>query len=186
MQQFSFVIIFVSITLCACLIGATLSAKKNNNQPTTVDSVDLSRYVGMWYEIAKIPNRFQDNCAYGTTAEYLLCEDGKIEVINRCYDENGKLDKATGIAKVVDKASNAKLKVSFVSILGWRLFWGDYWIIGLDPDYRWAIVGTPDRKYGWILSRSKLLSEDVLNTIFDILREHDYQPADFQFTEHRE
>lgn len=136
---------------------------------TTVTEVDIQRYVGLWYEVAKIPNRFQKNCERGTTAQYSLREDGKISVINQCFEEDGKLDKAEGVAKIVEPLSNAKLKVSFVSFLGWRPFWGDYWILGLDTDYQWAIVGSPDRKYGWILARTPELAEGTLEEIFAIL-----------------
>ena len=113
---------------------------------TTVDAVDLDRYVGLWHEIARIPNRFQKQCARGTTAEYTLRGDGRIRVVNRCVKGDGGTDEAEGVAKVVAGANNSKLKVSFVSFLGWRPFWGDYWVIGLDEDYQWAVIGTPDRK----------------------------------------
>jgi len=81
---------------------------------TAVEKVDLERYVGMWYEIAKIPNRFQRVCDYGTTATYALRPDGHIDVVNRCFDKDGKIHEARGMAKVVDKPTNARLKVSFV------------------------------------------------------------------------
>lgn len=147
----------------------------------TVDFVDLKKYVGVWYEIAKIPNRFQSQCVKETTARYNLKENGEIEVINSCIDKNGKLDKTVGIARVVDKKTNSKLEVSFFSILGWRPFWGDYWIIGLDENYQWAIIGTPSRKYGWILSRKPQLDKEALNKIFQILKEQGYNTKDFVF-----
>lgn len=118
-----------------------------NSEPRTVDSVDLKKYVGVWYEIAKIPNRFQKNCACNTTATYLLRDDGKIDVINRCTRADGTINEAKGIARIVDTITNSKLEVSFVRVLGIQLFWGDYWIIGLETNYRYAVVGTPSRKY---------------------------------------
>jgi apolipoprotein D and lipocalin family protein len=148
----------------------------------TVKQVDLNNYVGLWYEIAKIPNSFQDHCAYGTTAEYKLLKDSRIEVINKCYEKDGESDVADGIAKVIDKKSNAKLEVSFFSIFGIRPFWGDYWIIGLDEDYKWAVVGTPSRKYGWILSRTPDLPEETMQHIFSILKEQHYNPDDFEMS----
>ena len=148
----------------------------------TVSHVDLERYAGSWFEIARIPNRFQKQCAGATTAEYTIREDGKIVVINRCIKENGRMDEANGIAKVVDGTSNAKLKVSFVSFLGWRPFWGDYWVIGLDDDYRWATIGTPDRKYGWILAREPVLDGDVMEQIFAILQRNGYQRDMFEMS----
>jgi apolipoprotein D and lipocalin family protein len=153
-----------------------------NSPPETVDYVDLKKYTGLWYEIAKIPNSFQDHCVRGTTAEYFIKENGEIKVVNSCIDKDGELDKADGVAQVVDKKSNAKLEVSFVSFLGWRPFWGDYWIIGLDENYEWAIVGHPERKYGWILSRSKQPDDKTMNKIFEILKEKGYDPSDFDMT----
>jgi len=146
---------------------------------TTVDHVDLARYVGLWYEIAKIPNRFQDQCARGTTAEYALREDGRITVVNRCVKQDGKTDKAAGVARIVDPVTQAKLEVSFVSFLGWRPFWGDYWVIGLDEEYRWAVVGTPDRKYGWVLARTPTLDAQTRATIDSILVANGYRPEAF-------
>ncbi|MEJ2545696.1 MAG: lipocalin family protein, partial [Calditrichaceae bacterium] len=126
--------------------------KQSTTEPVTVNYVDLNRYVGVWYEIAKIPNRFQKQCVSNTTATYSMNEDGTIKVINRCLQDDGSEDEAIGEARVVDTTSYAKLEVSFVSIFCVHLFWGDYWIIGLDESYQYAIVGTPSRKYGWILS----------------------------------
>ena len=159
-----------------------LFGQKNNNPPTTVHKVDLKKYAGLWYEIAKIPNSFQDQCAYGTTAEYKIDEDGDIVVTNKCYDEDGEPDIAEGVAKVVDNKTSAKLEVSFVSFLGIRPFWGDYWIIGLDENYGWAVVGTPNRKYGWILSRTPSLPDETIKAIYDILKSNGYNPDDFEKT----
>jgi apolipoprotein D and lipocalin family protein len=122
-----------------------------------VPHVDLAKYLGKWYEIAHLPAKFQEGCSE-TTATYTLSEDGKISVLNECK-RNGKIKQAKGKAKVVDKATGAKLKVTFF----WP-FYGDYWIIKLGENYDYSVVGTPNRKYLWILSRtpnmdSKLFSE---------------------------
>ena len=169
------------------LVSNVLKAQTMNdsNEPVTVKFVDLKMYAGVWYEISKIPNSFQDHCICGTKAEYIIREDGDIDVINSCYDEEGELDVAEGLAKVVDKNSNSKLEVSFVSIFGIHLFWGDYWIIGLDKNYEYAIVGHPERKYGWILSRTSILSPEKLNNAYSILREQGYNPDDFEMTEQK-
>ena len=174
---------FYFIVLGLIFSGSNSIIKPQVMKPlSTVDSVDLQKYIGTWYEIAKIPNSFQKKCARNTTAAYKLKDDGRIDVINRCTEEDGSVNEAKGIAKVVDKKTNSKLEVSFVRILGIQLFWGDYWIIGLDKDYRYAVVGTPSRKYGWILSRTPKLSSDDLNTIFGILKKQGYNPNDFVFT----
>ena len=147
-----------------------------------VDTVEIKRYCGLWYEIARIPNSFQAKCAGQVTAEYKLIQNGKLKVINRCKNENGNLTAAEGVAKIVDKKTNAKLKVSFVQIFGLNLFWGDYWIIGLDKNYKWAVVGNPDRKYGWILGRKPSLSGETMQAIYKLLGKKGYDPAKFQMT----
>jgi apolipoprotein D and lipocalin family protein len=147
---------------------------------TAVSTVDLARYRGFWYEIAKIPNQFQKQCARQTIAHYSQRADGQLNVLNQCIKKNGNADQARGIARVVDPTSRAKLKVSLVSFWGWRPFWGDYWIIGLDQNYRWAIVGTPDRHYGWILARSQRLDPATLETILTILERNGYQRTSFK------
>jgi apolipoprotein D and lipocalin family protein len=142
-------------------------------QPEVVGSVDLDRYLGRWYEIASYPAWFQKNCT-AVTADYSLREDGLIKVVNSCRKGSldGKLKQAKGRAKVVDPASNAKLKVSFF----WP-FWGDYWIIDLDPDYQWAVVGVPNRKYLWILSRTPTMDEALYDGIISRLEAQRYDSA---------
>ncbi len=133
-----------------------------------VEQVDLDRYCGTWYEIAKFPNRFQRKCSCCTTAEYTLLANGKIKVVNRCRKADSSLSVAEGIAKKDDpKGSNAKLKVRFApSWLGWLPFvWGTYWIIDLAPDYSYAVVGEPSRKYLWILSRTKNIEKSEYEEI---------------------
>ena len=151
-----------------------------NDKPlTTMPSVDLNRYAGLWFEIAKIPNRFQKQCTGNTTAQYILRTDGKIDVLNRCRRSDSTYTEARGVAKIVDTSSNAKLKVSFVRFLGMNLFWGNYWIIGLDSDYQWAIVGEPSRKYGWVLAREPGLSDSTWQTVQNLLVEQGYDPERF-------
>ena len=123
----------------------------------SVPQVDLARYVGTWHEIARFPMYFQNQCVGDVTANYSKMDNGKIKVINRCRTKEGEFDQAEGSASVVENTGNAQLKVSF--------FWpfrADYWIIGLDPEYRWAVVGNPNRKYLWILSRSETMAPSDL------------------------
>lgn len=166
------------------LSGSSVGSSEEPKPPTPVKHVDLGKYVGLWYEIGKIPNRFQRKCVGNTTAFYSLREDGRIDVLNRCSIKDGGAIEAKGIAKVVDEETNARLKVSFVRFLGFSLFWGDYWILGLDEDYKYAIVGSPGRKYGWILSRQTSLTPDELDQVFSVLREQGYDPDDFEMTTH--
>lgn len=164
--------------IAAITLPPTVSAEKQP-PPETVAYVDLDRYAGDWYEIASIPNRFQKHCRGNTTASYRPIEEQRIEVVNRCLDKDGSLDTAQGVARVVDTVSNARLKVSFVSLFGWHLFWGDYWVLELAPDYSYAIVGTPNYRYGWILSRTPTLPADVRDDLDERLRAVGYDPATF-------
>ena len=178
-----FKIYYIIISLSLIMITSLEAQNTGMSEPTTVNFVNLQKYSGMWYEIAKIPNSFQKKCARNTTAAYQLRSDGNINVVNRCIEADGSVNEAKGIAKVVDSKSNAKLKVSFVRILGISLFWGDYWIIGLDKEYKFAVVGTPSRKYGWILSRTPKLSGEEMQEAFSILKQQGYDPKDFEMTE---
>lgn len=127
----------------------------------TVEKVDLQRYIGKWYQVSFIPNRFQSMCVADTQAEYQA--DGKnIRVINRCRKADQSIEQANGVAEVVDGSNNSKLRVSF-----FRPFYGNYWVLDLDPEYRWVLVGEPSREYGWILSRTPSLDQETLNKVLD-------------------
>ena len=151
---------------------ATMLPARDAHPLKTVDSVDLQRYAGDWYEIARYPNRSQRDCDSDVHVRYMLQGSGKISVRNECRKANGKPDIANGIAKVVDAKSNAKLKVTFF----WP-FYADYWIIDLDPRYRYAVVGEPGRKYLWILSRSKELDQESYRHILQRVAENGYDPS---------
>ena len=126
----------------------------------TVSKVDIEQYKGTWYEIARFEHIFEEGCK-NVTATYEIRDDGKIKVINRCTDiKSNKQKEAVGVAYSVDD-TNSKLKVSF-----FRPFYGDYWIIDLDKEYRYALVGSPDRKYLWILSRTKTIDEKTKAKLF--------------------
>lgn len=143
------------LSLCAVLLLLACTRKGGTGiPPETARRVDLARYMGTWYEIARYPNSFQTGCSQ-STATYSLQEDGRVRVVNRCLGKTGK-EEAHGTAKVVDRTTNAKLKVTFF----WP-FYGDYWILDLGENYDYAVVGTPDRKYLWILSRTPVM-EDAL------------------------
>lgn len=128
----------------------------------TVDQVDLQRYLGKWYEIASIPQFFQKQCVGDVTAEYAMDGDN-IAVTNSCRTAKGERSVAHGQARVVEKASQSKLEVTFVKLFGWRyLFGGAYWIIDLAPDYHYAVIGHPDRTYAWILASTPSLPKQEL------------------------
>ena len=163
-------------------VGVLLAGDQHKLQ--TVSRVKLDRYVGTWYEIARLPNSFQDQCVGHVTADYRQLDGGNIEVVNRCLDEKGMMDEARGLARIVDPSTNAKLEVSFVSVFGWRLFWGDYWIIGLGDDYEYVVVGMPSRKYAWVLARSTELSPKVRSHVRQILIRAGYDPEKLVTTRH--
>jgi len=135
----------------------------------TVDHVDLDRYLGKWYEIARLDQRFQKGCT-ATEAIYSKRKDGEIKVLNRCRlnTPDGKLKEAVGRAWVTDKNTNAKLKVQFfLKRFKIPFLSGKYWILDLDEDYQNVIIGDPSRKYLWILSRSKEMKEGIYQELVD-------------------
>jgi lipocalin/uncharacterized protein YbbK (DUF523 family)/ligand-binding SRPBCC domain-containing protein len=128
-----------------------------------VPFVDLDRYAGDWFEIARFPNRFQLQCVGDVRATYARRPDGRVDVVNRCRTGEGETE-ARGAARIVDERTFAKLKVRFAPAwLSWLpMVWGDYWIVGLAPDYSWAVVGDPGRDYLWILARAPHLDDASL------------------------
>ena len=166
--------------LAITIFAGTAFAQKND-KPTlqTVPSVDLARYVGKWYEIAKYPNRFQKQCVANTTANYTMKPNGRIEVQNQCLLKNGTTENAVGEAKIADKKTNAKLKVRFApGALSFLPFvWGDYWIIDLDADYKYVAIGEPKRNYFWILSRTPTLDAATYQNILRRAETMGFDPA---------
>ena len=165
-----------TLTLASILltvIGCVNMPKQTCSPFPVVPYVDLNRYTGTWYEIARYPHNFQEGCV-GSKATYTLRDDGKISVLNECYDKtfDGKIRSAKGKAWIVDKETNAKLKVSF--------FWpfaGDYWIIDLGKNYEYAVIGNPTRKYLWILSRTKEIEGELYEAILSRLRDKQYDTS---------
>jgi apolipoprotein D and lipocalin family protein len=151
--------------------------KEQNKTLEVMPHVELKRYLGKWYEIAHLPARFQEGCT-DTTATYALSEDGSISVLNECR-RNGKVIQAKGKAKVVDKNSAAKLKVTFF----WP-FYGDYWIINLSKDYDYAVVGTPNRKYLWILNRTPQMDDKLLSQLIEFVKSKGFDVSKLIKTSH--
>lgn len=149
----------------------------------TVNQVDLVRYQGLWYEVASIPASFQKKCVGNVTAEYKILPDGLVEVINSCELASGEKNVAEGRAKVTNPEQNSKLKVTFVKLVKWIFaFGGDYWIIDLEENYNYVVVGHPERTFGWILSRTPSLSDETLRGIQSRLEEQGYNSCDFMTT----
>lgn len=144
----------------------------------TIQHVDIQKYMGKWYEIASFPQWYQKNCT-GTVAEYTLMKNGKVKVVNSCHlnSLNGKLKTANGTAYVDDETTNAKLLVTFF----WP-FYGDYWILDLGKNYEYAIVGTPDRKSLWFLSRTPQISTKLLNQLKEKAKSLGFDISKLQMT----
>lgn len=172
--------LFPLLGLFACTSQPDYRAEKAD--PPTVASVDLDRYDGLWYEIARYPNGFQKDCE-GVTAEYTQRADGKITVVNTCRLGNER--DAEGVATVVEGSNGAKLKVQFAP--EWVPFAaGDYWILHLEPDYSAALVGAPSGKYLWILARDPQISDELLAKIKQKAAALGYNAAALKLTQQPE
>ena len=134
----------------ALSLGIATRMRRPAVELATVPEVELNRYAGRWFEIARMPMRFERDTDRNVTAEYTLLPGGEVRVENRATQPNGKIRSAHGIARVPDPLQSAKLRVKFFPLAPSA----DYWVIGLDFAYRWAIVGEPKRKYLWVLSRT--------------------------------
>ena len=156
----------------------TYLSKEENSPLQVVPHVELEKYLGKWYEIAHLPAKFQEGCT-DTLATYTLSKDGSISVLNECTI-NGKVKRSKGKAKVVDKNSNAKLKVTFF----WP-FYGDYWIINLGKDYDYAVVGTPNRKYLWILSRTLQMDDKLFSQLIEFVKAKGFDVSKLIKTSHK-
>lgn len=152
-----------------------------------VDSLDLERYQGRWYEIARLPNRFQDQCAGEVTAEYELLDDSRVRVTNRCRRADGSWSEVEGIARRdASDGRDAALEVRFAP--RWLSFlpfvWGDYRVMALDENYRHALVGSDDRDFLWILSRRPTLPDDAFDELVERARRQGFDTDRLQRTAH--
>ena len=161
------------------LLVAACATRESRPPMQTVPRVELDRYAGTWHEVALYPNRFQQSCASDTTATYTPLGDGRIGVRNSCRRADGTEMSVEGVADVVDPATNAKLKVSFLPAwLRWTgIGRGDYWVLHLSPDYRVAIVGEPSREYLWVLARTPTLPDAEYEALMPKVRAAGYDPA---------
>jgi apolipoprotein D and lipocalin family protein len=155
--------------------GASSFASRSSSQPQTVEMVDLDRYLGRWFEIARLPNRFQDLCVSNVVATYAKASNGAVRVENRCTNAAGETKEALGEVRSTD-LSNSKLEVRFApNWLSWLpLVWGDYWVLYLEADYSVALVGSPDRQFLWVLSRSSNLEKTKLDMLLGKAKEQGF------------
>jgi apolipoprotein D and lipocalin family protein len=155
---------------------ASAQAPSNEASPAPLEaiaSLDVARYMGTWYEVAKYPNWFQKRCIANTSATYAVQPNGMLQVLNRCQKEDGSMSEALGAAKQVGDANSPKLEVRFAP--AWLSFlpfvWGNYWVIDLDPQYQLAAVSEPSRKYLWVLSRSKTIEPKAYEALLQRLKQ---------------
>ncbi len=163
----------LSLSGCAVLSKHPVG---NTAVPQPAKSVELSRYLGRWYEVARYEQAFQKDCD-GVTADYALRPDGKISVLNACRKPDGKRKQAEGKAKLVDTATGAKLKVSFFGP-----FYGDYWVLDRAEDYSWSIVGEPSGRYLWILTREAQPGQAQLDALIARAQALGYDTAMLRIT----
>jgi len=176
-------LLFLVLTLIISFGCARVSTEPELPPLQTVASVDLTRYAGTWYEIARLPMWFQRDCV-ASQANYTLLENGNVDVKNQCLTTSGDQKQAQGVATVVDENTNAKLYVVFDNWAA-KLFsgWGsaptegNYWILYLDLGYRTALVGTPDREYLWVLSRTPTLDKAIYEKLISLGKQKGYLTA---------
>lgn len=172
-------------TILALMAVLMLAAVGRAQEPVkaplkAVAGMDLDHYMGTWYEVARLPFRFQNQCVGDVTAIYTLQPDGSVLVVNRCRTKDGSVSEARGVAKKADSSGpNTKLKIRFAP--AWLsplpFVWGDYWVIELPPDYSYVAVGEPGRKYLWILSRTRSMEEVTLQRVLEKVKENGYDLA---------
>jgi apolipoprotein D and lipocalin family protein len=167
--------IFAALALTAC---AAPPVNRSPDPPLSVKAVDVDRYIGRWYEIARFENGFEKDCE-GVTAQYAKRPDGKISVLNTCRegDPAGKAKVAKGVARVVDLSTNAKLKVSFFGP-----FEGDYWVLDHADDYSWSLVGEPSGRYLWMLARAPKVDAAVKDDLLERLKKRGYNTQALRWT----
>jgi apolipoprotein D and lipocalin family protein len=177
----------IAICICLCSINALAidtATDGTREALTTIDTLDVPRYMGTWYEIAKYPNWFQRKCTGNTKAEYTLKPDGKVQVVNRCRVESGEVSEAVGSARQVGAATSPRLEVRFAP--AWLSFipavWGDYWIIDLDEGYQLAAVSEPSRQYLWVLSRRPRIDQATYDALVGRLTKKGYDVRNLELT----
>ncbi len=178
----------------ALVLGSTLSLKAVSAQEIAplqaISSLDLQKYKGRWFEIAKYPNRFQAMCIKSTSAQYSLNENG-VAVLNTCTTDKNEATQALGQARAVGKISGeslspAQLEVAFAPTwIRWLpMVWGNYWVVAIDPNYRWSLVSEPKREFAWILARESKLSEADKQAVLAAVRAAGLDEKKLEWTLH--
>lgn len=166
-------------------VSATAAQINPSAEPKAVDAIDVQKYAGRWYEVARLPMYFQRNCASDVQAKYSLNSDKTIKVRNQCMNKEGKLDVSEGVA-YPQNDGNSQLKVSFLPKgLRWVPFSkGDYWVLRVDEDYQVALVGGPSHRYLWLLSRTPDMDEAVIEDYLNTAKAQGYDLSKLIRTKH--
>ena len=169
---------------CVCIFSFAAHAQSADAPVKTIPSLDVQRYLGVWYEIAKYPNWFQKKCANNTKAVYSIRSDGKLKVLNSCRTAEGSVSEAEGVARQIGGKDSPKLEVRFAP--AWLSFipmvWGDYWIIDLDSQYQLAVVSDPRREYLWILSRAPQIDQRTYDDLLQRLQSQQFDVRKLELT----
>ena len=170
--------------LLICIGSSQAMAQQGDQNVKTINALDVPRYLGTWYEIAKFPNWFQKKCVSNTKAIYTARPDGNLRVLNSCKTASGEISEAEGLARQIGAKNSAKLEVRFapewLSFL--PLVWGDYWVIDLDPQYQVAAVSDPKREYLWVLSRTPQLDPKVYEDLLQRLKQQHFDIQKLELT----
>lgn len=172
------IVVLVAAIVSACSQLPFASASSDNLPPLkTIATLDVPRYMGTWYEIAKYPNKFQKKCVAETLAQYSLQPEGTVKVTNRCKKADGSLDEAVGEARQIGNATSPKLQVRFAPVWLARipLVWGNYWVIDLDPAYQLVAVSEPKREFLWVLSRTPTVNAQAYDALLARLKAQGFE-----------
>ena len=188
MSTFSFLLrqsLLVLMLLTSVGVSSFADAQTSDSQAVkTIISLDVPRYLGTWYEIAKFPNWFQKKCASNTKAVYSIRADGNLRVLNSCKTAEGELSEAEGTARQIGATDSPKLEVRFAP--AWLSFlplvWGDYWVIDLDSQYQVAAVSDPRREYLWVLSRTPQLDPKIYEDLLQRLKQQQFDVRKLELT----
>jgi apolipoprotein D and lipocalin family protein len=175
------------IGVAALFAASMITPALAQQEVKAVDQLDLNKYLGQWHEVARKPLTFQKDCAYNVTANYSLNAKGNVNVDNRCYKANGSMKQSMAEAYVQNAPANSKLKVSFLpKAIRWiPVARGDYWVLKIDQDYQTALVGEPNKKYLWVLSREPQPNKAIVQEYLNYAQSIGYDLSDVIYTPYK-
>lgn len=177
-------LILLGLASVVCL-SACQSLPDPKTSPQTAAELDLARYAGRWYEQARLPHPYQDQCSSNVIADYKLQPHARLSVTNSCLKANGQRDQARAEGRLGPEKNPARLQVRFAPawLSWWPKVWADYWVLRVDPDYQYALVGTPDRRYLWVLSRTESAEPQRVQAMLETARQQGYDLSQLSYTQ---